>query len=498
MVIPCKIGRPSDPETGASAPKEAPAITDGEASAPVTADTETLARVETPAPKPLPVSDLSTAPKPAPEAVLPAALQPAASLSPVPVPGLPPEEEAPPASHLAPLPEPAAPSSSLSPAKALLFSAACGLAVANIYYAQPLLDALAAEFGVAPAAIGLVVTVTQLCYALGLLLLVPLGDLLNRRRLIAVQMLLSAGALLIVGTAPSAPMLLAGMAAVGLLAVVTQVLVAYASTLASPAERGRLVGIVQSGIVIGILLARTFAGTLTDLAGWRSVYLISGLLMLVTGAVLFRVLPDVSHKKTALSYPRLLRSVFTLFKEERLLRVRAVLAFLIFTAFSTLWTALVLPLSAPPLSLSHTAVGAFGLAGAAGALAAAGAGRLADRGLGQRTTGMALVLLLASWGFIGFTPHSLTAAVVGVILLDLAVQAVHVTNQSLIFTVRPEARSRLTAGYMMFYSLGSATGAIASTSLYAVSGWSGVCLFGAAVSGLALLFWALTLRRGPK
>ncbi|GKS09585.1 hypothetical protein YDYSY3_05850 [Paenibacillus chitinolyticus] len=311
-------------------------------------------------------------------------------------------------------------------------------------------------------------------------------------------MLLSAGALLIVGTAPSAPVLLAGLAAVGLLAVVTQVLVAYASTLASSDERGRVVGVVQSGIVIGILLARTFAGTLTDLAGWRSVYLTSALLMFVTGAVLYRILPVVPHTKTELSYPRLLRSVFALFIEERLLRIRAVLAFLIFTVFSTLWTALVLPLSAPPLSLSHTAVGAFGLAGAAGALAAARAGRLADRGLGQRTTGLALVLLLASWGFIGFTPHSLAAAVIGVILLDLAVQAVHVTNQSLIFTVRPEARSRLTAGYMIFYSLGSATGAIASTSLYAFGGWNGVCLFGAAVSGLALLFWALTRGRGPE
>ncbi|MFS0837113.1 MFS transporter [Paenibacillus sp. 1P03SA] len=494
MVTPRKISLPAGQEAGTSDSKETSAIPNGEASIPVTAETETLARVEAPSPTPPPVSGLSTTLKPAPNAALPAALKPASS-SPS---GSSAEGDFPSGSVLASHPEPAAPPSSLSRAKALLFSAACGLAVANIYYAQPLLDALAAEFRVAPAAIGLVVTVTQLCYALGLLLLVPLGDLLNRRRLIAVQMLLSAGALLIVGTAPSAPVLLAGMAAVGLLAVVTQVLVAYASTLASPGERGRLVGVVQSGIVIGILLARTFAGTLTDLAGWRSVYLTSGLLMFVTGAVLYRVLPDVPHKKTALSYLRLLRSVFTLFKEERLLRVRAVLAFLIFTAFSTLWTALVLPLSAPPLSLSHTAVGAFGLAGAAGALAAAGAGRLADRGLGQRTTGTALVLLLVSWGFIGFTPHSLTAAVVGVILLDLAVQAVHVTNQSLIFTVRPEARSRLTAGYMVFYSLGSATGAIASTGLYAVSGWNGVCFFGAAVSGLALLFWAVTRGRGPE
>ncbi|MFB7814300.1 MFS transporter [Paenibacillus chitinolyticus] len=484
MVSPCKIGSPAGHTDGASGPETASDAAVVEASVPIPAEAEALVQDQTSAPvlKPSPVTASASIPAPASTGALSADSQPR-SVSP---------------SAPASLPVPPSAPSSLSASKALLFSAACGLAVANIYYAQPLLDALASEFGVAPAAVGLVVTVTQICYALGLLLLVPLGDLLNRRRLIVVQMLLSAGALLIVGTAPSAPVLLAGLAAVGLLAVVTQVLVAYASTLASSAERGSVVGVVQSGIVIGILLARTFAGTLTDLAGWRSVYLTSALLMFVTGAALYRILPDVHHTKTELSYPRLLRSVFALFIEERLLRIRAVLAFLIFTVFSTLWTALVLPLSAPPLSLSHTAVGAFGLAGAAGALAAARAGRLADRGLGQRTTGLALVLLLASWGFIGFTPHSLAAAVIGVILLDLAVQAVHVTNQSLIFTVRPEARSRLTAGYMIFYSLGSATGAIASTSLYAIGGWNGVCLFGAAVSGLALLFWAVTRGRGPE
>jgi predicted MFS family arabinose efflux permease len=210
--------------------------------------------------------------------------------------------------------------------------------------------------------------------------------------------------------------------------------------------------------------------------------------------VLFRVLPKDEPSRESLSYLQLLRSLFTLFAQERILRIRAVLALLIFTAFSILWTSLVLPLSAPPLSLSHTAIGAFGLAGVAGALAAARAGRLADRGLGQRTTGAALILLLLSWLPISYTQHSLPALIAGIILLDLAVQAVHVTNQSMILNLHPEARSRLTAGYMIFYSIGSATGSIASTSIYAYSGWNGVCLLGAMVSALALLFWALTRR----
>ncbi|WP_342481999.1 MFS transporter [Paenibacillus sp. FSL L8-0340] len=376
----------------------------------------------------------------------------------------------------------------------LLFAIACGLAVANIYYAQPLLDAIADEFRIPHSSAGIVITITQACYALGLLLLVPLGDLLNRRSLIAGQMLLSVLALIVVGTASSSIVLFIGMAIVGLLAVVTQTLVAFAATLAAPAERGRVVGLVTSGIVIGILLARTFAGLLTDLAGWRSVYIVSAGLSLLMAGVLFRVLPHDEHERESLSYLQLLRSTLTLFLQERVLRIRAALALMIFTAFSILWTSLVLPLSAPPLSLSHTAIGAFGLAGAAGALAAARAGRLADLGLGQRTTGAALILLLVSWLPISYTEHSLWALIAGILLLDLAVQAVHVTNQSMILSVRPEARSRLTAGYMIFYSIGSATGSIASTTIYEHMGWNGVCLLGAVVSALALLFWALTRR----
>lgn len=375
---------------------------------------------------------------------------------------------------------------------ALLFSIACGIVVANIYYAQPLLDAISNEFGISHSFVGVVITITQIFYALGLLLLVPLGDLLNRRWLIAGQMLLSVLALIVVGTATSSMVLFIGIAVVGFLAVVTQTLVAFAATLAAPVERGRVVGVVTSGIVIGILLARTFAGLLMDLAGWRSVYLVSAVLTLIMACVLFRVLPHYEHKRESLSYLQLIRSMFTLFAQERTLRIRAALAMMIFTAFSILWTSLVLPLSAPPFSLSHTAIGAFGLAGVAGALAAARAGRLADRGLGQKTTGVALILLLISWLPISYVQHSLLALIVGIILLDLAVQAVHVTNQSMILTLRPEARSRLTAGYMIFYSIGSATGSIASTSIYAYFGWNGVSLLGAIVSALALLFWSLT------
>lgn len=243
-------------------------------------------------------------------------------------------------------------SSSISRAVTLLFATACGMSVANIYFAQPLLDELSNDFAIDQSIIGLIITVTQIFYGLGLLLLVPLGDLLNQRRLIIGQMLLSSVALLLVGTASYVVVLFAGMALVGLLAVVTQTLVAFAATMASSTERGRVVGIVTSGIVIGILLARTFAGLVTDLAGWRSVYLASAAFMLLMSGMFLKVLPRGEREVKSITYSQLIQSVFTLFIQERTLRIRSILAMLIFADFSILWTSLVLPLSSPPLALS--------------------------------------------------------------------------------------------------------------------------------------------------
>ena len=382
----------------------------------------------------------------------------------------------------------------LSSAVVLLFSIACGLAVANVYYAQPLLDAMAQAFAISPANIGIVVTLSQVGYGFGLLLLVPLGDLLNRRRLIVGQTLLSVVALLMIALAGNATWLLLGTTLTGLLAVVTQVLVAYAATLAAPEQRGRVVGVVTSGIVVGILLARTVSGAMADLAGWRSIFLLSAALTLLMALLLLRVLPKREQPQAPQGYWRLIGSVFVLFKQEPVLRQRAVLALLTFASAMVLWTPMVLPLSAPPLSLSHSEIGLFGLAGAAGALAAARAGQLADRGLGHWTSGLSLLLMLASWLPIGLTESSLWALLLGVITFDLGLQAVHVSSQSMIYSVRPEAQSRLTAGYMLFYSIGSALGSLASTAVYAWAGWLGVCLLGAAINGLALIYWLSALQ----
>ncbi|MFI8515244.1 MFS transporter [Streptomyces sp. NPDC085460] len=377
----------------------------------------------------------------------------------------------------------------------VLFALACGSAVANVYFAQPLLVTMGRDLAMSPALVGAVVTLTQVGYGVGLLLLVPLGDVVARRRLVVTQLLLLVVALVAVATARTAPVLLAGMAAMGLLAVVAQTLVAFAASLAGPARRGGVVGLVTSGIVIGILLARTASGLLADLVGWRSVYLASALVTVLLALLLHRTLPRPTHAPTRLRYGQLVRSTLTLFATEPLLRLRALLGLLIFAAFSALWSSVALPLSEAPYTLSHTAIGAFGLVGAVGALAATAAGRLNDRGLSRWTSGIGLALLTASWLPLAFTRDSLWALAVGVVVLDLAVQAVHVTNQTLVHELRPDAGSRLIAGYMLFYSIGSATGALAATSLYAVAGWGAVCVLGAGISGAALLLWAAATAR---
>jgi predicted MFS family arabinose efflux permease len=286
------------------------------------------------------------------------------------------------------------------------------------------------------------------------------------------------------------------MTVVGLLAVVVQTIVAFAASQASESDRGAVVGAVTSGVVTGILLSRALAGVIAQAAGWRAVYSTSAAALAATAWLVWRTLPrERREKPVTQSYRGLLASVVTLYRSEPLLRRRGTLALLTFAAFSTLWTSLVLPLSAPPLALSHAAIGAFGLAGAAGATAAARAGQLADRGHGVRTTGAALTVLSLAWAPIALLHVSMLALIAGLLLLDAAVQAVHVTSQTQLYALSAVARSRMAGAYMFCYSIGSAIGAIASTAAYRAGGWGAVCALGAAFSLAALGCWALSLRR---
>jgi len=380
-----------------------------------------------------------------------------------------------------------------------LFALAAGMSVANVYYAQALLDRLAHDFAISPAAIGSVLTATQLGCALALLLLVPLGDLVERRRLMLVQMIMLAAALVLVGLAQSAAMLMAAMLLTGLLGTaMTQGLIACAASASDPGERGRVVGATQGGVFLGLLLARVVAGTISDVSGWRSVYLCSAAAMGLLAILIVRGLPAFHGPRTRMSYPDLLVSMFVLLRRHRTLQTRGVLALLMFAALNVFWSALVLLLSAPPYAYSHTTIGAFGLVGAVGAVVATGAGRLADRGLERRASLVALLLLVLAWLPLSLTTLSLWMLVIGIVLLDVGGQAIHVTNQGMIFRSSPEAHGRLVGAYMLFYALGSGAGAIGATTVYAWAGWTGVCGLGAAISLLALLFWAATCRRLPR
>ncbi|HII3190953.1 TPA: MFS transporter [Enterobacter asburiae] len=376
----------------------------------------------------------------------------------------------------------------LSPALILLMSVATGLAVASNYYAQPLLDTIARAFNLSASSAGFIVTGAQLGYAAGLLFLVPLGDMFERRMLIVSMTLLAAGGMLITASSQSLTMMIVGTALTGLFSVVAQILVPLAATLASPEKRGKVVGTIMSGLLLGILLARTVAGLLASLGGWRTVYWVASVLMVVMALALWRGLPKVKQENH-LNYPQLLASVFSLFTQDKLLRTRALLGCFTFANFSILWTSMAFLLAAPPFNYSEGVIGLFGLAGAAGALGARPAGGLADKGKSHLTTSAGLVLLLLSWAAIWYGHISVLALIVGILVLDLTVQGVHITNQTVIYRVKPEARNRLTAGYMTSYFIGGAAGSLISASAWQHAGWSGVCAIGAIVATLNLLVW---------
>lgn len=371
------------------------------------------------------------------------------------------------------------PTPALSRWLVLLMAFATGVAVASNYYNQPLLQTLAEEFGLSYARAGILVTTAQVSYALGLVLLVPLGDLLERRALIVGMALLGACGLLLSALAPSFAVLLLGTALAGMFSVVAQVLVPFAATLAAPAERGRVVGTLMSGLLLGILLARTVAGTLSELGSWRGVYFLAAAVLAATALALWFALPRYRHPER-IGYPRLLASVALLFRDEAEFRLRTLLGGLSFAMFAMLWTPLAFLLSAEPYGYSDGVIGLFGIVGAVGALA----------------TSLGLALLALSWLPLGFAGGSLAALLVGVVLLDLAVQLTHVSNMNQVYRLRPEARSRINAGYMTGYFVGGALGSLASAALFEAFGWLGVCAAGAALGVVALGLWLALGRRG--
>lgn len=371
----------------------------------------------------------------------------------------------------------------------LLLAVVSGAAVANLYYAQPLLDTIARELGTSTGFAGLVVTASQVGYAAGLLLLVPLGDLVERRRLVVRMLLVCAAALALCAAAPVFGVLALGIAVVGVTSVVAQVLVPFAGDLAADDERGTVVGTIMSGLLIGILVARTLSGLVSELAGWRAVYALAAVVMVVLAAALQRALPLVGARGGQ-RYGPLLRSIGTLVREEPTLRRRMAYGMLGMMSFTLVWTALTFLLVAEPYGYSEGTIGLFGLAGLVGAIAAQGAGRIYDRGLGRRATAGFWLLVVAGWILCDLGASSLAALIAGLLILDAGVQGQHITNQSTIYALRPEARSRLTTAYMTGNFTAAAIGSALAAALWEAGGWTAISAVGIATGVLALVLWA--------
>lgn len=376
----------------------------------------------------------------------------------------------------------------------LLLAVVCGVAVAGVYVAQPMLEPMGRDLRVDAGATGWFVATGQIGYLVGLVLLVPLGDMLDRRRLIAAQLVLTGAGAFITAWAQATWLVFAGLALAGLFAVVVQTTVAYAAAVSSPSERGRSIGAVTSGVVTGILGGRVLAGALADTWGWQSVYLVLTMLAIVLAVTVLVVLPPDRRAAGPRDYGRALAALGGLFS-ERLFFTRGLVAFFLFASFGVLWSGMALPLAGQPWQLDEAQIGMFGLAGLAGALGAARAGRWADSGRAERVTGISLVLLAVSWAMIGQLHWSLWLPVIGIVALDFAVQAAHVSHQHQLTTAHPDRASSVIGGYMVFYSCGSALGATATTTVFAIWDWGASSLLGGAFAACGFVVWLLGRRR---
>jgi predicted MFS family arabinose efflux permease len=373
--------------------------------------------------------------------------------------------------------------------RALTFvlAVACGLTVANLYYSQPLLDLVANAFGVSQGAATIVVTLTQIGYAVGLLFLLPLGDLVENRRLTTRLLAGTALALLLAAVSPAYPMFLIVSVLVGVTSVVAQILIPLAANLAPPAERGALVGKVMSGLVLGILLARTVSSFVAELWGWRAIYFISAALMVGLAVVLRRMLPERAPDHTA-GYGSLLRTVGDLVRTEPALRRRALCQAMMFGAFSAFWTAIAYELI-DEHGLSQAQIAIFALVGAGGAAAAPIGGKLADRGYGRGASGAALVLAVLTLLLAAAGHRSVVLLAVAGVLLDFAVQAHQVMSQHEIYALREDARARINTVFMTTVFTGGAVSSALTGVLHHRFGWTGACLLGAALPLVGLLIW---------
>lgn len=373
---------------------------------------------------------------------------------------------------------------------AILFAICSGLAIGNLYWAQPLLVQIMDGFGLPAANGGLLVTATQIGYAMGILFILPLGDFVRRKRMIAIVMVLSVLALVSCAISPSFIILSLSLFSMGIVTISGQIILPLAGDLSREDERGHIVGIVSSGITTGILFSRFASGIIAGFWGWRSVYVIAAALNLVMVLVMIYVLPEIPAKNKFKSYGKLLASVFTTFKNHRSLPNILLHSGLIFgLIFNIFWTSLTFLLSADPFNYNTFQIGLVSLAGLAAAVFGVGIGKLQDKGLSIPALGAFIVVCLISM-VCGFAfSDSIVAIVIVAAVLSVAVQGVSVLTQTRLFNLSQGERSRLNTVFVVNNFIFGAVGSALASLLWSLGGWSYVMMAASAVSVAALIVW---------
>jgi predicted MFS family arabinose efflux permease len=369
----------------------------------------------------------------------------------------------------------------LSRALVIMLALACGLAVANIYYNQPLLMLFAQTFHCSNASASLVPTVVQISYAIGLILFAPLGDKMNRRKLIIILLIINICGLILAAIAPKFEVLIVANIIIGLTSVSAQLIIPAASVLASPLSRGKVIGTVMSGLFAGILLARTVSGFVGEYAGWRAMYWIATGLDIILIMVIYTKLPQ-NIASINISYKRLLYSMWELLKTEPVLRNASVAGFLLFAAFSALWGTLAFLLSQAPYHFNSGIVGSFGLVGILGMLASPTIGAFAGKFGGRRIVSIGAIITAIAFIFIWQAQSHLWALIFGITLLDIGGRMGLVGNQVRLYTLAPEIRSRLNTIFMSCYFIGGAVGTRFGAAAGSYAGWLGIAVLGGALA----------------
>lgn len=373
---------------------------------------------------------------------------------------------------------------------------ATGLVVANLYYNQPLLADMAHTYNVSNTRVGQVAVLTQIGYATGMLFIAPMADMYRRKRLIMICFGFVVLALMLAGAAPSIDLLILASFLVGVFSLIPQLLVPMTAHLAKPHERGKKIGFVMSGLLLGILLSRTISGFIGAHFGWRTMFYIAAGIMIVIAALIYFLLPEVEPDYTG-TYKKLMKSMLHLVRDEPKLRVASIRGGLCFACFMAFWTTLTFLLKQEFHKGSDTA-GLFGLVGAFGAVAAGLMGRLSDKMSAFKLSTFTLLLMLASFVIFIFSGSSITGLVIGVIVLDMGVQATHISNQAIIFSLNAEARNRINTIYMVTYFIGGSLGTLLASAAWDAYQWNGVCTVGIALSLTALLIHAFNRKNIQK